>query len=96
MVASSINAERGASDLANDAAEVGMEILFEFGFDESAALFGAEYEMHEQIRGGVRHVSFAPSGLALFVALYPRLAPWAIFFRHSAASLHENSLPRAT
>jgi hypothetical protein len=47
MIPGSIDAESRASNLTNDAAEVGMEILFEVGFDESAALFRAEYQMHQ-------------------------------------------------
>jgi hypothetical protein len=37
----------GASDLTDDTSEVGVQILFEFGLDESAALFGAEDEMYQ-------------------------------------------------
>src|ERR1700689_4564142 len=40
----------------------------------------------ERGSGGVGlGLSFAPLGLALFLASYPRLAPWAVFFRRFAA-----------
>ena len=52
----------GASDLTNDAAEVGMEFFFDIGFDESAALLCTENEMHQKVRGGVRHSFFRPFG----------------------------------
>ena len=44
VVMSSIDAKSRAPNLTNDSTEVGMQVLFEIGFDESAALFGAENE----------------------------------------------------
>jgi hypothetical protein len=41
VIASSIHAKRRASDLTDDAPEVGVQILFELGLDQSAPLFGA-------------------------------------------------------
>ena len=38
VVASSVDAESRASDLPNDASEVGMEVLFEFGLDEERSV----------------------------------------------------------
>jgi hypothetical protein len=60
VIAGAIHAKGSASNLPDNASEVGMEILFEFGFDESAALFGAEDEMHEEVRGGIWHRFFRP------------------------------------
>jgi hypothetical protein len=47
VIASSVHAKSDASYLANDATEIGVQVLFEVGLDESAALFRAENEMHQ-------------------------------------------------
>ncbi len=47
MIASSVHAEGNASNLPDDAPEVGVQVLFELGFNEGASLFGAEDEMYQ-------------------------------------------------
>ena len=47
VITSSIDAKSDASDLTDDTAEIGVQILFEFGLDESASLFRAEDEMYQ-------------------------------------------------
>jgi hypothetical protein len=71
MIASSIHAKNCASNLPDDASEVGMEIFFEFRLDECAALFGAEDEMYKKVRGGVRHIRFFRPFGACSVFLHP-------------------------
>jgi len=91
MVTSSIDAESRAADLTNDAAEVCVQILFEIGLDQSAALFGAEDEMHQQIRSGVRHSLLSPlRGLLVFPISDPRLTPWATFLGRFAAAIRSH------
>ena len=60
VVASAIDAKSDAANLTDDISEVGVYILFELGLDESASLFRAEDEMHEEICGGVRHSFLSP------------------------------------
>jgi hypothetical protein len=37
-----------------------MQVFFEVGLDQGAALFGAENEMHEKVCGGVWHSFLSP------------------------------------
>jgi hypothetical protein len=48
--------------------------------------FADEDQVKDEIAGGVRHVSFAPSELCSILRMhFPRLAPWAAFLRRFAA-----------
>ena len=71
VITSSIDAKSDASDLTDDTAEIGVQILFEIGLDQSAALFRAEDEMHKQICGCVRHSFLAPLRGFLVLCLPP-------------------------
>jgi hypothetical protein len=60
VIAGSIHAKSGPSNLTDDASKVGVQIFFELGFDEGAALFGAEDEMDQEVGGGVWHSFLSP------------------------------------
>ena len=83
VIGGPVDDESRSTHLANDAAEIGEEVGTEFGFDQRAALVGAEDDVQQDIAAGVRHF-FAPSGAWPFTA-YPRLAPWAAILRRFAA-----------
>lgn len=55
VVDGSINYQSGAVHFANDAAEVGEQVIAEFGFHQGSAFAGAEYEVEKDIAAGVGH-----------------------------------------
>ena len=65
VIFSSVDAEDSASNLTNDTAEVRVQVLLEVGFDQSAALLGAEYEMDQEVGGCVWHRFLSTLGLAV-------------------------------
>src|SRR5208283_1492911 len=71
MVGGAIDDERGATNFANDAAEVGEQIGANFRSDERLAILGAEDQVEDEIAGGMGQVSFAPSELAVFFGCLP-------------------------
>src|SRR5579862_4479069 len=74
VIASSVHAEGGTPNLTDDASEVGVQILFEIGFDECTPLFRAEDEMDEEVCGGVTHSFLSPlRGFACLWLRHPRL-----------------------
>jgi hypothetical protein len=85
MVCCSVNDDGRPTHFANDAADVTKQVFADFRFNHWLSLSGAENEMNQDIRRRMRHVSYAPLGLALHRAAHPRLTPWALFSRRSAA-----------
>ncbi|MGB9074727.1 MAG: hypothetical protein WCC22_18970 [Terriglobales bacterium] len=86
VIGGAIDDERRATQFADNAPEVGKEIVADFGSDEEPASLGAEDYVDDEIGRGVRQVFFRPLGAGpYFGCLYPRLAPWAAFLRRFAA-----------
>src|ERR1700737_293619 len=70
------------------------EPVLNFLVDGRMSVLGAENDMGEQVRKGVRHEALASvtllvlsplRGCRVSAAIFPRLTPWAIFFRPSGA-----------
>lgn len=92
MVGRTIDQYALTAKFADDAAHVGEQSGLEFSVEEWGAVFGAENEVCQQVSEGVGHGFVSPlRGLVGFV-FHPRLAPWAKFFRCSAASTGSASI----
>ncbi len=68
VIGRAVDDGRGAVHFTDNAAQVGEQIVADFGSDERAAIFGAEYQVNEEIAGGMRQDSFAPSELGFYSA----------------------------
>lgn len=55
VVRCAVDDECGPIHFAHDAAEIGVEVVAEFGFDQRAAGVGAEDEMQKDVARCVRH-----------------------------------------
>jgi hypothetical protein len=69
VVGSAIDAQHGSLQSANNAAYIRQEVRADLAADQRLAMFGAEYQMDKEIAARLRHVAFAPSGLAHIHAL---------------------------
>jgi len=66
VIGGPVDDESRSTHLANDAAEIGEEVGTEFGFDQRAALVGAEDDVQQDIAAGVRHFFRPFRGLAIY------------------------------
>src|SRR5438128_5514359 len=57
--------QRGPVHLSNNAAEIGEQFRSKFRFDQRVAFASAEDKMEKDVAARMRHLSFAPPGLAL-------------------------------
>jgi hypothetical protein len=88
VICSSVNADGSATNLSNDAAEVGMEILFEIGPNQSGVLLRTEDEMHQQIGCGVRHRFLSPLRGLLRILLLSHGSRRGLYSFRRSAALH--------
>jgi len=72
---------------ADDAAEIGEQVVAEFGLDQRPPLRRREDEMQQDVSRCMRHLLTPLRGLLFDCGAYPRLAAWAAFFRRFAAAV---------
>src|SRR2546423_6221768 len=76
----------GSAHFADNASEVGEQIVAEFWLDKREPALCAENYMQQDV-GRCMRQSLSPPWGSPFVVADPRLAPWAAFFRRFAACL---------
>jgi hypothetical protein len=69
VIGSAINDECRATQFADNAPEVGKEIVADFGSDGGTASLGAEDYVDDEIGRGVRQVFFRPFGAGSFFSV---------------------------
>src|SRR5437763_1093619 len=85
MVGDAIDDQRGPIHFADNAAEVGEQVGADFRCDQGCTLFCGENQMDNDVAAGLRHVSFALSGLWSYAKLTQgegaktAPSPWAAF-----------------
>jgi len=87
VIGGAVDDQCGSPCFADDASEVGKEIVAELRLDERTAALGAENQMQQDVGRRVGQ-SLSPRWGSPFVVADPRLAPWAAFLRRFAASLN--------
>ena len=70
VIGGAIDDERRATQFADNAPEVGKEIVADFGSDEGPASLGAEDYVDDEIGRGVRQVFFRPFGAGPFFSAF--------------------------
>jgi len=81
VISRAVDDQCGCMNFADDASEVGKQIVTKLWLNQGTPPLGAEDHMQQNIARSMGQAPFAPHGASPFVLAYPRLAPWAGFLR---------------